>query len=57
MFRKNIPFAVTDKQMSQTGKMWLWLSPLLVICGVAAASVPVGVYRIYNGTIRSARAW
>lgn len=51
LFRKNIPFAVTDKQMSQTGKMWLWLSPLLVICGVAAASVPVGIYRIYNGTI------
>ncbi|WP_232431504.1 PilZ domain-containing protein [Cupriavidus sp. UYPR2.512] len=51
LFRKSIPFAVTDKQMSQTGKMWLWLSPLLAVGGVAAASVPVGVYRIYAGTI------
>ncbi|MBP0623234.1 glycosyltransferase [Cupriavidus consociatus] len=51
LFRRNIPFAVTDKQMSQTGRMWLWLSPLLMVCGVAAASVPVGLYRIHIGTI------
>ncbi|WP_115683533.1 glycosyltransferase [Cupriavidus taiwanensis] len=51
LFRKNIPFVVTDKQMSQTGKMWLWLSPLLVLCAVAAASIPVGLYRIYTGGI------
>jgi cellulose synthase (UDP-forming) len=51
LFRKNIPFAVTDKQMSQTGKMWFWLSPLVVILSVATASVPVGAYRIYAGTI------
>lgn len=51
LFRKNIPFAVTDKQLSQTGKMWLWLSPLLIIAGVAAISVPVGLYRMYNSSI------
>ncbi|KWR88441.1 glycosyltransferase [Cupriavidus sp. IDO] len=51
LFRKNIPFAVTDKQLSQTGKMWLWLSPLLIIAGVAATSVPVGLYRMYNSSI------
>jgi cellulose synthase (UDP-forming) len=42
---------VTDKQLSQTGKMWLWLSPLLIIAGVAAISVPVGLYRMYNSSI------
>nr|SPD49195.1 protein of unknown function [Cupriavidus taiwanensis] len=31
---------MTAKQMSPTGKMGLCLSPLLVVCGVAAASVP-----------------
>ncbi|WP_354685794.1 glycosyltransferase [Cupriavidus necator] len=51
LFRRNIPFAVTDKQFSDTGKMWLWLSPLLFLAAVTAASVPVGVYRIYTGSI------
>lgn len=51
LFRKDIPFAVTDKQLSQTGTMWLWLSPLLVIAALAAASLPVGIYRMYTGTL------
>ncbi|WP_042886396.1 glycosyltransferase [Cupriavidus necator] len=51
LFRRNIPFAVTDKQLSDTGKMWLWLSPLLFLAAVTAASVPVGVYRMYTGSI------
>ncbi|EHP43430.1 cellulose synthase [Cupriavidus basilensis OR16] len=51
LFRRNIPFAVTDKQLSQTGKTWLWLSPLLIIAGVTALSVPVGLYRMYAGSI------
>lgn len=51
LFRRNIPFAVTDKQLSDTGKMWLWLSPLLFLAGLTAASVPVGLYRIYTGSI------
>jgi len=51
LFRRNIPFAVTDKQLSDTGKAWLWLSPLLMLGGIAAISVPIGLYRMYTGSI------
>ncbi|MGN5476508.1 PilZ domain-containing protein [Cupriavidus basilensis] len=51
LFRRDIPFAVTDKQLSDTGKVWLWLSPLLMLAGIGAISVPVGLYRMHTGSI------
>ncbi|WP_011295801.1 glycosyltransferase family 2 protein [Cupriavidus necator] len=51
LFRRDIPFAVTDKQLSDTGKVWLWLSPLLMLAGIEAISMPMGVHRIYMGSI------
>lgn len=51
LFRRDIPFAVTDKQLSDTGKVWLWLSPLLMLAGIGAISVPIGLYRMHSGSI------
>lgn len=51
LFRRDIPFAVTDKQLSDTGKVWLWLSPLLILAGIGAISVPMGLYRMRTGSI------
>ncbi|MCY1204089.1 cellulose synthase catalytic subunit (UDP-forming) [compost metagenome] len=51
LFRRNIPFAVTDKQLSDTGRMWLWMSPVLVLAGITAISVPIGLYRMHTGSI------
>jgi len=51
LFRRDIPFAVTDKQLSDSGKVWLWLSPLLMLAGIGILSVPMGLYRMHTGSI------
>ncbi len=52
LFRRNVRFVVTDKALSKSGKAWLWLSPLVSIGIVTLVSLPVGVWRIMEGTIQ-----
>jgi cellulose synthase (UDP-forming) len=49
--RRKIGFSVTGKELALAGRAWLWLSPSLIVAGLTALSIPVGLYRMYHGTL------
>jgi cellulose synthase (UDP-forming) len=51
LFRRKIAFSVTSKELSLAGRAWLWLSPSLIVAGLTALSIPVGLYRMVHGTL------
>ncbi|ACC71552.1 glycosyltransferase [Paraburkholderia phymatum] len=51
LFRKRTKFSVTSKELSLAGKAWLWLSPSLMVAAVTLLSIPVGIYRIWDGSL------
>jgi cellulose synthase (UDP-forming) len=51
LFRKRMKFSVTSKELSLAGKAWLWLSPSLIVAAITVLSIPVGIYRILDGSL------